>query len=1577
MEQENDLLLSKLAVRIRDSVTPTIIGSGIIYYSEHLNNQAYILTAAHCLYSDGDSFGHPRSHIEVEVYDSSSNAYKTISHAINYDLVFSEIDKDVAVLVIDKAVVEGIIGNFPLVEAVKERQSVTNFIAKGFPSATLGQELVCIYPTWAQVMTGVKKFQLHLNEDYKGWATDGFSGSGVFLHANNRLYLYGIFTRYREEDRGKVIYCQFIDTVNELLERNFLSPITFSFLGEHGLTPSFFHTHTEAAVKNLGPRFNRRLNFRLPIAQRFHDIAKDSFFKKAVLGCLDKWLTADHYHESKENLELDEIESAYRLLKKQVQEAIPKLGWRSDQKLDIGFIISLIDQLEKTIQEKRTELYAKQWEIQKHEREKERSNSHHAPYENELGRLREIYNTNHQLLNSLNEVDIKLANTPFLLIDGEAGNGKSHLLGDITTERNRQNQPTLLLLGQLFKGNQTVWQNIMAQLRLNCSPAELLTSLNNIGKQIESRVLILIDALNEGAGKELWPGELAGFIHDISQYSFIGLVLTVRSTYWNAIVPSTLLSDSNTTRITHEGFKGNEYAALSLFCEFYGLQQPNFPILAPEFTKPLFLQIICEGVKASQQKLFPQGFQGIVAIFDYYLKAVSEKLANKREQYRLRNNLVEQAIRAVAEACFRMNKPRILRLEEATKLFDDKFAKYPYLLDDLILESVLIQNSYQDYESKNEYEVVYFAYERFGDFLIAKQLLEGYPTIDEIRVAFSKGNTLSRLIEERSWSNRGVLEALAVLLPEKYNVEIVEVFEWVFDERTNNLRWNADEWISSRFLESLKWRTAQSINNEKLTGWLKSGKGNIGNDEWFLLLIELTILPDHPLNGDRLYQILKRISMPERDSFWQQHLISYHGIDDNGNGFPIKRLIDWAWQPLVSTKIDIYTARLTGQTLAWVLATTNRALRDRVTKAMVNLLEEQPDALLAILNAFSDTDDMYISERLYAVAYGCALRTSNVDSLLRIAQYVFDMIFRVGNPPEHILLRDYARNTVEFALSKQLPIEGDTELIRPPYRSRMPAKLPSEEDLSVLKIDVKSTDETSNNNTAREIRHSVMDWDFGHYVIDPALSDFSPVNFRFEEDYKAFLKGLKPKIREWVKYFASSYESQNLTQSQIERGIRRVGKEAYEEIQKILDESFAVIENKLKEILTEEEHIFLYDKVVPYLNSIKLSKNRRSFDTLPIRRWIVQRVFELGFDHDLHGYFDSNRRDYTDSNDNKIERIGKKYQWIAFYQIMSIIADNYKVDADFSSNSKYKIYQGPWQLYLRNIDPAFTSQVNRAEEVTEDELGITIPEIPWWMTNSYTYWNHPSVTWAVATQDLPNPTQIIQRTDPDEQDWLYLRLNVTWKEPKPIGQKRYKTQRKDLWYMFQGYLVPKKNKAKTLEWLKKQDFGGRWLPETGHVTGLYNRENYWSPISKANQKERKRWVTFRDFKQKVIIATDEAVGEMSEDKSGAHFHYEMPCQTIFEGMELQYAPLDGEFKNKEGDLIVTNANPRGVLIRKNDLVKFLDKNDLDIIWVLLGEKRAYGEGDRAKNNFSTISGVYYLDANRVAGTFILRKDKYY
>ena len=276
--------------------------------------------------------------------------------------------------------------------------------------------------------------------------------------------------------------------------------------------------------------------------------------------------------------------------------------------IEFSDLMQRIDDLQNKLEDVRHQLYSDFSTIKNDEQ-----------YRRELDadelRLSEISSDLYSFTSDYKDLNIGLANNPYLIIKGEAGCGKSHLIGDVACKRIDDGLPTLLFLGTDFSEG-TYETTITSKIGFVGTFHEFLSSLNQIGIQVGSRALLMIDALNEGPQAELWKDRLSGLIKSLKDYPAIGLIVSVRDTYFDDVIPEGIENDSRAIVIEHKGFKGLEYEAVKQFCLAYELNLPNVPILTPEFCNPLFLKIVCDTLEASGEKEFPKGFNGISALFN-------------------------------------------------------------------------------------------------------------------------------------------------------------------------------------------------------------------------------------------------------------------------------------------------------------------------------------------------------------------------------------------------------------------------------------------------------------------------------------------------------------------------------------------------------------------------------------------------------------------------------------------------------------------------------------------------------------------------------------------------------------------------------------------------------------------------------------------------------------------------------------------------------------------------------------------------------------------------------------------------
>jgi hypothetical protein len=128
---------------------------------------------------------------------------------------------------------------------------------------------------------------------------------------------------------------------------------------------------------------------------------------------------------------------------------------------------------------------------------------------------------------------------------------------------------------------------------------------------------------------------------------------------------------------------------------------------------------------------------------------------------------------------------------------------------------------------------------------------------------------------------------------------------------------------------------------------------------------------------------------------------------------------------------------------------------------------------------------------------------------------------------------------------------------------------------------------------------------------------------------------------------------------------------------------------------------------------------------------------------------------------------------------------------------------------------------------------------------------------------------------------------------------------------------------------------------------------------------------------KNILATTEAyVWEPGFDCSieDLSVNIYLPCDWLAELMNLRWSGTEGHYQDSAGSLValdpsVKASGPGGLLMRKDDLVRFLDENGYAVLWTLLGEKNILGDHASWEDwpGRLTISGAYTLTNTQLDG----------
>lgn len=1075
-----------------------------------------------------------------------------------------------------------------------------------------------------------------------------------------------------------------------------------------------------------------------------------------------------------------------------------------------------------------------------------------------------------------------------LVITGRAGMGKSQLLSEKANKILKIGGHVILLPAHVFITSESIKKQIISYLDLNISFNEFLNVLEIIGELNNEKVYIFIDAINESNNKDIWKIGLSMLFREIEKLSFVKIVISLRSGYEDYVLNDSIkqrIDNYEIPQITHHGFHNNSIEAVRDFFNYYSIPFSPSYFIQSEMTNPLFLTMFCKGYDGNEFDLYH--------ILEKFLEA-SDIEAQKNIGFLTNNRILSKLLKEITDfhltnGVHEISEDKLLELNFWNH-YGINAKKLPYLSS--LTKSGILLSFMSDGQ-----EMYRFGYNLLEDFIYAKSIIERFSSAEDC-ITFLKEELLKIGVGSRI--NFQYIDAFVVttsLFYEKFSKECIDIVDEISDEHIRKR-------ILSEYVKSFSWRPSILIDQSYFRKFINENM--IDPTIVFNVLIENSMKEYNPLNAGFLHDILYHKELNERDYLWTTYI---NGLGNENNrlfqliiffdkGNKLETSIEKSWLMLL-----LFT---------WCLTSSNRLLRDKASKAIIEVLKTDFSLCLPLLKKFEDVNDPYVIQRLYGVVFGACTKTFDIkkNEVEELVEYVYVTIFDKEQVYPDILLRDYAKLIIEYFIFKFPDFEVDIDLdkITPPYNS---APIPIVE---------KKEKEYSGGlsliaNSMAPEGVDIMYGDFGRYVFDSALDNFLGV-----------------------------------------------------------------------------------DSINTYNYALSFIEN------------------DLGYLNDLFNRYDSIQcfDEYDRHMTNKVERIGKKYQWIAMYNILARVSDYYKLFDRWSDGNELLEYEGSWNPYVRDFDPTlndnFLCDPNqpifiKAEE-TEDnfiERNSSKHAIDDWVNNE--------------TDRFFSINSSLMYKDETETEWVALDYyNAIKNTNEEIEASHWDVPgAQDKWVMAKGYFV-NKNEFKLLEEdLKNKNFMGRWFPEgTQNTYWLFNREFGWS--SAYEELKKNAWLDYKvetgeikkvkypsielpiidDISEKddsqllkheeyhdmpirktlakVMKAANKFYWEEQYDASQVESTiFDIPCGFLIDDLKLVQKEYDGFYYNEREELVVfydreneSYNSPHKLLIRKKSLEEFLNRNGLTLFWKCLGEKQFINKKMKDKV-WSEWSGLLTLTDEGIIG----------
>ena len=1193
---------------------------------------------------------------------------------------------------------------------------------------------------------------------------------------------------------GYLLYLYFSNKKNpeewsEVVDSARLINLNLSFVP----TKEWFATQNQKALKSLGKRYSNVINF------PYDDIefALASFRKDDAIRPLIQDDLREFVKTVNRAVERNKVESFKEVLTKKdsVLAAIKNLNESADSYLHLqdvlgDFHVALTDYY---YSDARDEYY-----------------------------IRDIREKSSQLLSLVSNKWIAYKKSKVLFITGEAGCGKSHLIGEIITKRQQASYPSILLLGQHFMASSDPLTQICVSLDIHCRKEILLSQLNDYGKRVDNLVVIFIDAINEGAGLDYWQRFLEELIASVENYEFLKLVVSFRTSQMKNWFYD-LAHDADNTVYIHEGFRGREREAAQYMFGAFGLDQPLWPMYGSEFTNPLFLLKYCRNHEKSGGPLLLEDFW--ITIKDF-CDDVNHDFSRKFG-YNDAQKLVLEAMQTIASMMVTGSNRWSLEYQDVIKELTDvaKYTKNSEGFIDLLIDEGLLRTEH--YKGKT---YVSYGFERIGDYFIADCLLNNGSN-DQF-FDYKMGD---------------LSEALAIIAPYKHNKEI---FEIVDDNRRDD--------ALDAFLRSVAWRDSFLEKGHKVVSAIKT---NTDYDVLWDLILSRPFRADDCANGSTLYGLLWNKTLAKRDEVWTVAISQRYGV-----GQHLFDLVSWAQDASIETieKIPEDIIRRCMETIVWSFSATWRQLRDTATHALVVLLRSHNSLIIPLLKKYYLVNDPYIQERLWASVYGAIMHLRDQETVCRVGEWTYQYVFVQKNVPEHVLIRDYTKNIVEYALMFGLEPNIDKSLIHVPFSSTPLPEFPTTKEINRL---------------------YKIDWD---NVEDGSTKECRAQNYILSSMATEYYSDMSRRYGDFGRYVFQSY-------------------------------------------------------LQGFGENVELLSN-----------WAVSLIFEeYGYDPKVFANFDTQNSSYDRSN-NSVERIGKKYQWLTLYRIMALLMDKY-LEKNWTNDLSEPI------MSARTIDPSLNLAAVRPIRPPVYEIPKHIMSKPF-----------DDMKWLRDWKNMPEIVNYVVCRDKEGVEWINLfSYNNIVQSPTDVFD--LDSMKRDLWVFIQGYIAKIQDKNTICKNLYKIGISGRSFHENRDVYGVFAREYYWADAYKLHLAEEyfhkvEFSVGNKNFPDVIIEPTYlQYLQESCNDATSENGHSMLlPNECLVKGLGLNFSEKQGAWVNENNELVafdnsVYTEGHSALLVRKDFLLDYLNREGKFLFWPILCERMVLGEGTSYASHVQC-GGWAYMDS---------------
>ncbi|WGU96467.1 hypothetical protein QJQ58_09635 [Paenibacillus dendritiformis] len=659
-------------------------------------------------------------------------------------------------------------------------------------------------------------------------------------------------------------------------------------------------------------------------------------------------------------------------------------------------------------------------------------------------------NTAYKLLNDLHQIfDSRL-----IAVVAEAGFGKTQLSAQLTAPKN--DRPAGILLYGRNLAVRSSLNELATRIVINGNPIpsfeKLLAAVDAAGQRASRRLPVVIDGLNEAEDPRDWKDQLAALSVTLNKYPYVLVVCTLRSDFFEEAVPNEI------ERLEITGFEHDINDAVRRYFQHYRIDPSDAMLPWELLDHPLTLRMFCEVTNPKRERTAGvESMPGsLTSLFERYLDQVAERIAElSPRSHRYYESDVRTALNKIGLYLWEMKARSLDLVEFRRNLGDDGRPWDQSIVRAFEQEGILFRVS-DHHLGPNHTTVVYDA---LAGHLIADALIGNYGG-QQFASWLSNPGTISLLSEDLDQRHPlaiDIFRSLVGLVPHKMHRRQL----WpLLDEPQRTKALYTAAWLDRLYLDS---ETVSQLAMLAVT--VPSGQRDLFDRLWVTRSAQ-----SHPLNAEFLDNVLRPMSISERDLRWSEWI--------RNRQTEVLEDLKWLEKRLRTEQHQNDRNKLRALWIMWTLTSTVRLLRDHATRTLYWFGFRYPQALFELTLNSLEINDPYVAERMLAACYGVSMSLwsdPHGDEVRRelpsfAAKLVIEMFVPgAKHSTRHILTRDYALGVIELATRVEpgcVP-EDKACYIKPPFH-HIPSSFPKPDDIG---------------NTSISGAEGAIHMDFGNYTL--------------------------------------------------------------------------------------------------------------------------------------------------------------------------------------------------------------------------------------------------------------------------------------------------------------------------------------------------------------------------------------------------------------------------------------------------------------------------------------------------------------